>query len=231
MHICFLQPWHTNKKMNLCFGNHKTSCIIIISCIIKQADLPCEHVCVFTDIKHTDLPLVYETRVVFVDRTASTDTWGHRFHPDSYLGQAYDILNTKTRLINNTCVANRQYTWVWCMWSTSLHLVSGLLVTHVMRYGIRCDSSGEGLPQQHSETPHVTLGGVSPWWTSRGSVETNPSVRTQDSGLNNAGQVRTHAASRIWLAGLSSTDRGVMHFRFLRGNRGWAGGGVNTLVG
>ncbi len=181
-HLLFTTVAHKKKKY-LCFGNHKTSCIIIISCIIKQAELPCEHVCVFTDIKHTDLPLVYETRVDFVDRTASTDTWGHRFHPDSYLGQAYDILNTKTRLINNTCVANRQYTWVWCMWSTSLHLVSGLLVTHVMRYGIRCDSSGEGLPQQHSETPHVTLGGVSPWWTSRGSVETQApqsGLRSQD---------------------------------------------------
>ncbi len=60
----------------------------------------CVCVCVcFTDIKHTDLPLVCEMRVDFVDHTASTDTWGHRFHPDSYLGQAYDILNTKTRLI------------------------------------------------------------------------------------------------------------------------------------
>lgn len=53
-------------------------------------------VCV-TDLKHTDLPLVCEMRVVFLDHTASTDTWGHRFHPDSYLGPAYDILKTKTR--------------------------------------------------------------------------------------------------------------------------------------
>lgn len=132
-----------------------------------------------TDLKHTDLPLVCETRVVFLDHTASTDTWGHRFHPDSYSGPACDILKTKTRhkkrfkqhllckqAISHSLVCVVQY--VYSMWSTSLHLVSGLLVIHVIWYGIRCDSSGERLPQQHSKTPHITLSGVSPWWNNRG---------------------------------------------------------------
>lgn len=67
------------------------------------------------DLKHTDLPLVFEMRVDFLDHTASTDTWGHRFHPDSYLGLAYDILKTKTKHITNPCSANRRLAVVLCV--------------------------------------------------------------------------------------------------------------------
>ncbi len=88
--FAFLQPWHKLKKLS-CFG------LIIDKLHVSMCVCVC--VCVFYWHKHTDLPLVCEMRVDFVDHTASTDTWGHRFHPDSYLGQAYDILNTKTRLI------------------------------------------------------------------------------------------------------------------------------------
>lgn len=52
------------KKINLRFG-----------LFLRQSALTREDVCVcFTDIKHTDLLSVCETRVAFLDRTASTDT-------------------------------------------------------------------------------------------------------------------------------------------------------------
>ena len=47
-----------------------------------------------------------------------------------------------------------------CLELTSFHLFPGLLVCHS---GVGADPQAEGLPEQDTEAPHVTLGTVPPW--------------------------------------------------------------------